>query len=132
MEALLERANKIKIPTTEVVQRLHPDWRMVPHLEIFGWTEKHQQLEEYLQNQENSEYTPFRDINFRIKHKKIFDIYFSSEYEYFEVDYRLKRKSIECPGRPIVNTVDGIIEILDKFAKDIRTPPYELANVLGR
>lgn len=54
MEALLERANKIKIPTTEVVQRLHPDWRMVPHLEIFGWTEKHQQLEEYLQNQVNT------------------------------------------------------------------------------
>lgn len=34
-----------------VCQRLHPDWRMIPHVDIFGWTEKHQQLEQYLRIQ---------------------------------------------------------------------------------
>lgn len=40
----------VKLEIT-VCQRLHPDWRMIPHLEIFGWTEKHQQLEQYLRMQ---------------------------------------------------------------------------------
>ncbi len=49
---ILENLNKSEteqcLLNVEVVQRLHPDWRMVPHLPIFGWTEQHQELENYL------------------------------------------------------------------------------------
>ena len=30
------------------IQLLHPDWRKIPHKEMFGWTDKHQKQEELL------------------------------------------------------------------------------------
>lgn len=51
MEKIPEHPRLPNVPNTVVIQRLHPDWRMVPHLDIFGWTERHAQLEEYLRDQ---------------------------------------------------------------------------------
>lgn len=51
MEKIREHPRLPNVPNTVVIQRLHPDWRMVPHLDIFGWTERHAQLEEYLRDQ---------------------------------------------------------------------------------
>ncbi|KAK7603874.1 hypothetical protein V9T40_003873 [Parthenolecanium corni] len=107
----------VKLEIT-VCQRLHPDWRMIPHLEIFGWTEKHQQLEQYLRMQ--------------IKNGVINNLYFGSEKEYTEAEFRLKNPEYKFVGRPVVNTVDGIIMILEKYESEISSPPYCKENILGR
>lgn len=58
-------------------------------------------------------------------------MYFASEKEYAEAELRSKNLQYTFAGRPVVNTADGIISILEKYESEISSP-YCKENVLGR
>lgn len=59
-------------------------------------------------------------------------MYFASEKEYEKAEFRLKNPEYKFACPPVVNTVDGIITILEKYESEISSPPYCKENILGR
>ncbi len=63
---------------------------------------------------------------------QIVTAYFDSDRDYTETEFRLNNPRVRFLSRPIVNTVEGIITVIEESKDRMKLLPFTQDQVLGR